>query len=70
MQRKDSPRDFPQLAGSHLKLASPALEFVKAVCEILHLDPALRHPVDVLKAQLLRLLAVRGVVTKRLAAAP
>jgi DNA polymerase epsilon subunit 1 len=39
-----APDLFPQLPGSHLPLASPALEFVKFVCHVLALDGARRAP--------------------------
>lgn len=31
---KDASPDFPVLAGSHLKLKNPALEFVKYICKV------------------------------------
>ena len=31
---KDAGSEFPVLAGSHLPLKNPALEFVKAVCQV------------------------------------
>ena len=31
---KDTNSDFPILAGSHLSLKHPALEFVKYVCKV------------------------------------
>lgn len=40
---------FPQHAGSHLKLHNPALEFVKAICHVLSLDPNIRHQVAKLR---------------------
>ena len=59
VQQKDTPQDFPVNAGSYLDVRTPALEFVKAVCQVMHLDVALQSSVDILKVQLLRLLAVR-----------
>uniref|UniRef100_A0A6P7GFS4 DNA polymerase epsilon catalytic subunit n=1 Tax=Diabrotica virgifera virgifera TaxID=50390 RepID=A0A6P7GFS4_DIAVI len=38
--------------------SSAALEFVKAICHIISLDPALREPVDTLKSNLLRLIGI------------
>lgn len=35
---------------------SAALEFVKAICHIMGLDPALQDEVDILKCNLLRLI--------------
>eukprot|EP00897_Mesotaenium_endlicherianum_P006205 jgi/Mesen1/5612/ME000282S04761 len=37
--------DFPQLAGSHLEMGSPALEFIKFVCTVLSLDQRVAHHV-------------------------
>ena len=34
---------FPVLPGSYLKLTNPALEFVKALCHVLNLDPVECH---------------------------
>ena len=31
---KDAGLEFPVLAGSHLPVKNPSLEFVKAVCEV------------------------------------
>lgn len=45
--------DFPILPGSHLSLTNPALEFVKTVCYILDLDPAVTDAVAVVKSNLL-----------------
>lgn len=59
VQKHDRASDFPKLAGSHLNLQSPALEFVKAVCHILQLELSVESVVNILKVQLLRLCAVR-----------
>jgi hypothetical protein len=40
-----NPVDFPSLAGSHLVLTSPALEFVKATTHIMSLDESLAEEV-------------------------
>lgn len=37
--------DFPMLPGSHLPLNNPALEFIKNVCHILSMDPAVQQQV-------------------------
>ncbi|KNC54094.1 DNA polymerase [Thecamonas trahens ATCC 50062] len=50
--------DFPRLAGSHLPLDSPGLEFVKYVTQVFYLDKALESQVDKLKRSLLRILGV------------
>lgn len=49
---------FPVLPGSYLKLTNPALEFVKALCRVLSLDPAIESQVNKLKRNLLRLIGV------------
>ncbi|XP_032807748.1 DNA polymerase epsilon catalytic subunit A [Petromyzon marinus] len=49
---------FPELPGSHLPLANPALEFAKAVCKVLSLDGAVALQVSKLRRDLLRLLDV------------
>ena len=40
---------FPRLAGSHLTLRNPALEFVKSVCQVLGLDSTTQHQVTKLR---------------------
>lgn len=50
---------FPQRAGSHLHMDNPALEFVKAVCHVLALDPSLSQEVASLRRLLLAQLRVR-----------
>lgn len=40
-------RKFPELAGSHLELGSPALEFVKTICAVMLLDRAAEQSVMV-----------------------
>lgn len=51
--------EFPTLAGSHLRLTNPALEFVKAVCAILELDTSVAAEVNILRKNLLRLIHVK-----------
>ncbi|XP_065643489.1 DNA polymerase epsilon catalytic subunit A isoform X2 [Hydra vulgaris] len=55
---KDGDPVFPLLAGSYLPLKSPALEFVKAVCQVLRLDVNIQSQVDKLKRDLLKLIGV------------
>ena len=43
---------FPKLPGSHLKLRSPPLEFVKNILVLLELDPDVEHDVAMLKKSL------------------
>ncbi|KAE8270465.1 hypothetical protein A4X09_0g1860 [Tilletia walkeri] len=51
---------FPQLPGSHLKLRSPTLEFIKNVCAVLSLGGgALASEVQICKRNLLDLIGVR-----------
>ncbi|KAK9830879.1 hypothetical protein WJX81_001263 [Elliptochloris bilobata] len=53
---------FPYLAGSHLseeELGTPALAFVRAVCEVLRLDASVEAEVGVLRRNLLRLTHTR-----------
>lgn len=50
--------EFPILPGSHLRLNSPALEFVKMITHILGLDKSIESDVLVLKKGLLRFLRV------------
>ncbi|XP_059098833.1 DNA polymerase epsilon catalytic subunit A-like [Tigriopus californicus] len=54
----DEESVFPQLPGSHLKLRSPALEFVKALYKVLSLDTCIRDEVHRLRKNLLRLIGV------------
>ena len=51
--------DFPRLAGSHLDLKHPALEFVKSVCEVLALDDEVKDEVQLLKRNLLKSIQIR-----------
>eukprot|EP00640_Fibrocapsa_japonica_P005019 CAMPEP_0113949516 /NCGR_PEP_ID=MMETSP1339-20121228/76025_1 /TAXON_ID=94617 /ORGANISM="Fibrocapsa japonica" /LENGTH=202 /DNA_ID=CAMNT_0000956999 /DNA_START=49 /DNA_END=657 /DNA_ORIENTATION=- /assembly_acc=CAM_ASM_000762 len=53
------PDSFPRLPGSHLDLKSPGLEFVKAVCHVLSLDPVVELEVQVLRRSLLAQVGVR-----------
>ncbi|XP_070548417.1 DNA polymerase epsilon catalytic subunit A-like isoform X2 [Ptychodera flava] len=50
--------EFPQLPGSHLPLNNPALEFVKAICKVLALDPNITNQVTKLNRDLLKLIGV------------
>jgi len=49
---------FPTLPGSHLHLTFPALEFVKAICKVLGLDPAVEAEVRKMRRNLLKLINV------------
>ena len=40
-------REFPKLAGSHLAMSDPALEFIKQVCAVLALDNRVQHSIMV-----------------------
>jgi len=40
-------REFPKLAGSHLTMSDPALEFIKQVCAVLALDNRVQHNIMV-----------------------
>ena len=40
-------REFPKLAGSHLAMSDPALEFIKQVCAVLALDNRVQHNIMV-----------------------
>lgn len=53
------PESFPQLPGSHLKLRSPALEFIKNVIVVLELDPDVDKEVQNLKKSLLAQIGVQ-----------
>ena len=46
--KKTSPL-FPTLAGSHLMLNNPALEFVKYIVKALSLNPSTKHQVTKLR---------------------
>ncbi|CAM6102738.1 unnamed protein product [Calypogeia fissa] len=52
-------RKFPELAGSHLPMGEPALEFIKHVCAVLALDQRVQHDVLVLRKNLLKLVRVK-----------
>lgn len=54
----DLAAEFPVLPGSHLPLKSPALEFVKAVCQVLSLDGSVSNQVTKMKRDLLKLIGV------------
>ncbi|XP_014670833.1 PREDICTED: DNA polymerase epsilon catalytic subunit A-like [Priapulus caudatus] len=50
---------FPKLPGSHLTdLKSPALEFVKAICQVLSLDASIVNQVTKMRRDLLKLVGV------------
>merc|ERR1712013_197488 len=49
---------FPTLPGSHLHLTFPALEFVKDICKVLGLDPAIETEVRKMRRNLLKLINV------------
>ncbi|CAL8464190.1 g3725 [Coccomyxa elongata] len=54
----DASHQFPRLAGSYLseeELGTPALAFVRAVCDALRLDPSVEEEVLVLRRNLLLL---------------
>jgi len=53
------PECFPVMVGSYKQLSKPALEFVKVVCGLLKLDPAVEEQVMVLRRQLLAQLGVK-----------
>jgi DNA polymerase epsilon subunit 1 len=53
------PESFPQLPGSHLKLKSPALEFIKNVIVVLELDPDVDKEVQNLKKSLLAQIGIQ-----------
>lgn len=50
---------FPILAGSHLSLTNPALEFVKFVCATLALDNELAYEVRILRRNCYDLMGIR-----------
>ena len=54
----DEESVFPVLPGSHLKLTNPALEFIKSLCKVLSLDPAITDQVNKLRRNLLKLINV------------
>jgi DNA polymerase epsilon subunit 1 len=54
-----SNEPFPSLPGSYLNLTNPALEFTKAVCQVLSLDSSVSNEVQLLKRNTLRLLSIR-----------
>jgi DNA polymerase epsilon subunit 1 len=45
-QANEASSEFPKLAGSHLPMNNPALEFIKFVCHVLSLDKTLEHDVN------------------------
>lgn len=53
------PKTFPERVGSHLKLVSPALEFVKGITHVLSLDSSLSHEVGSLRRALLAQVKIR-----------
>ncbi|CAN7942123.1 unnamed protein product, partial [Ixodes pacificus] len=54
----DGESVFLTIPGSHLSQSSPALEFVKAVCQVLSLDGNITQEVTKLRRDLLRLIGV------------
>ncbi|KAH7426493.1 hypothetical protein KP509_10G003400 [Ceratopteris richardii] len=52
-------RDFPKLAGSHLRMGEPALEFIKYVHAVFSLDQRVQHEALVMKRNLLKLVRVK-----------
>ncbi|KAI5066379.1 hypothetical protein GOP47_0019003 [Adiantum capillus-veneris] len=64
-QRDDSDmeaglaRDFPKLAGSHLHMGDPALEFIKHVHAVFSLDQRVQYEALVMKRNLLKLVRVK-----------
>jgi DNA polymerase epsilon subunit 1 len=50
---------FPVLAGSHLNLSKPTLEFVKYVCKVLSLDISTQYSISKLRRDLLKLIGVK-----------
>ena len=55
-----SPLSFPLLAGQHLQMTNPALEFTKQICHLLSLEADARDEVRRLRENLLRLLSVNA----------
>lgn len=45
MESEAANWQFPKLAGSHLHLENPALEFIKSVCTVFALDVSVDHQV-------------------------
>eukprot|EP00850_Spirogloea_muscicola_P017955 SM000159S01786 [mRNA] locus=s159:288661:304957:+ [translate_table: standard] len=50
---------FPKLAGSHIELRNPALEFIKSICTVMSIDEAVSYQVMVMRRNLLKLIHVR-----------
>ena len=59
IHRHLSTEEFPLLPGSHLQMTNPALEFVKAITQILSLETCIRSEVQLLKRNLLKIIGVR-----------
>ncbi|KAL5120346.1 DNA polymerase epsilon catalytic subunit [Pleosporales sp. CAS-2024a] len=53
-----SDYEFPQLPGSHLKLANPVLQLVKSIMQVLSLDRAISLEARLLRKELLNLFEV------------
>ncbi|CAO3621731.1 unnamed protein product [Mucor hiemalis] len=51
----DPEMEFPQLAGSHLHMDNPALEYIKFVCAVLNLDSRIEDEVRIIKRSALEL---------------
>ena len=62
--QEEAQRAFPQLPGSYLRMASPALEFVKMVSHLVQLDSAVAPAMLKLRRNLLKLLDVREFATE------
>lgn len=60
----EAERAFPVLPGSHLRMASPALEFVKMLAHLVSLDGALQPALLRLRRNLLKMLDVREFATE------
>lgn len=50
---------FPELAGSHLKVNNPALEFIKSVCAVFAIDESAADEAAKLRKNLLKIIRVR-----------
>jgi DNA polymerase epsilon subunit 1 len=53
---EEEETSFPQAAGSHLPMSSPALELTKTVCHLISLDPLISDAAIRLRRNLLKLL--------------
>lgn len=57
---ENASAEFPQLAGSHLPLHNPALEFVKSVCYVMSLDAAVSMDTARLRENLMKMVQVKS----------